>query len=93
MICASRLVEEIGDHTRTLLVLYKSVLTGDLEDGLGESLDIARRDASHGDTAVLGGVNRVFLGQGFHLLRIQAGVGEHADLKQKQIMSVYIYPL
>lgn len=58
--------------------------TGDLEDGLGESLDVAGRDTSDRDTAILGSVDGVFLGQGFHLFRLQTGVGEHADLKKKE---------
>ena len=34
-------------------------LTGNLEDGLGESLDVGGGDTSDGDTAVLGGVDGV----------------------------------
>lgn len=78
-------------------------LTGNLEDGLGESLDVGGGDTSDGDTAVLGGVDGVLekllgtrlekvceyktylLGEGVHLLGLEASVGEHADL---DIMSV-----
>lgn len=34
-------------------------LSGNLEDGLGESLHVAGGDTSNGDTAVLGGVDGV----------------------------------
>lgn len=34
-------------------------LTGNLEDGLGESLDVGGGNTSDGDTAVLGGVDGV----------------------------------
>lgn len=34
-------------------------LTGDLEDGLGESLHVAGGDTGNGDTTVLGGVDGV----------------------------------
>ena len=34
-------------------------LTGDLEDGLGQALDVAGGDTSDGDTAILGGVDGV----------------------------------
>lgn len=36
-----------------------ATLTGNLVDGLGKSLDIARGDPRHGDTAVLGRVDGV----------------------------------
>lgn len=36
-------------------------LTGDLEDGLGESPDVASGDTGDGDTAVLGGVDGVLI--------------------------------
>lgn len=36
--------------------------TGDLEDGLGKTLDVARGDTGHRDTAVLGGVDGVLEG-------------------------------
>lgn len=73
-------------------------LTGNLENGLGESIDVGGGDTSHGDTAVLGGVDGVLekllgtrlekvcecktylLGEGVHLLGLEASVGEHADL-------------
>jgi len=57
-----------------------SRLTGDLEDGLGQALHVAGCDTSDGDTAVLGSVDGVLLGQSIHLLRLQTGEGEHADL-------------
>jgi hypothetical protein len=41
------------------LSLEEINLTGDLEDGLGESADVAGGDTGDGDTAVLGGVDRV----------------------------------
>lgn len=59
---------------------HASRLTGDLEDGLGQTLDVAGRDTSNGDTTVLGGVDGVLLGQSIHLLGLQTGEGEHADL-------------
>lgn len=40
-------------------LLFGGHLAGDLEDGLGESLDVAGGDTSDGDTAVLGGVDGV----------------------------------
>ena len=55
-------------------------LTLHLEDGLGQAADVLARDASDGDTTVLGGVHAVLLGERIHLLGRQAGVGEHADL-------------
>lgn len=36
-------------------------LTGHLEDGLGQSLDVAGGDTSDGNTAVLGGVDGVLI--------------------------------
>jgi hypothetical protein len=41
------------------LSLEEITLTGDLEDGLGESADVAGGDTGDGDTAVLGGVDGV----------------------------------
>jgi hypothetical protein len=58
-------------------------LAGDLVDRLGETLDVGGGDTGNGDTAVLGGVDRVLLGQGIHLLRLQTSVGEHTDLSRK----------
>jgi hypothetical protein len=55
-------------------------LTGHLEDRLGQSLDVSSGDTSDRNTSVLGGVDRVFLGQNVHLLGLQASVGEHANL-------------
>jgi hypothetical protein len=55
-------------------------LTGDLVDGLGKTLDVGRSDTSNGNSAVLGGVDAVLLGQGVHLFRLETSVGEHADL-------------
>lgn len=39
--------------------LFLTDLTGDLEDGLGESLHVAGGDTGDGDTAVLGSVDGV----------------------------------
>lgn len=58
-------------------------LAGDLVDGLSQSLDICSGDTRDGDTAVLGGVDRVLLGQFVHLLGCQAGVCEHTDLEKE----------
>lgn len=55
-------------------------LTLDSIDSLSESLNIARRDTRHRDPAILRGIHRVLLRQHVHLLRVEAGVGEHADL-------------
>lgn len=55
-------------------------LTGDLVDGLGKTLDVSRGDTSNGDSAVLGGIDAVLLCQSVHLLGLETGVGEHADL-------------
>lgn len=55
-------------------------LTGDLVDGLGKTLDVGGSDTGDGNSAVLGSVNTVLLGQGVHLFRLKTGVGEHADL-------------
>lgn len=55
-------------------------LTLDGVDGLCEPLDVVGGDTSNGDTAVLGGVNGVLLGQSRHLLGGEPSVGEHADL-------------
>jgi hypothetical protein len=41
------------------LRVYFTRLTGNLEDGLGQALDVAGGDTSDGDTAVLGGVDGV----------------------------------
>lgn len=51
-------------------------------DRLGQSLDVAGGDAGDRDTAVLGGVDRVLLGQLVHLLSGQASVCEHTDLEE-----------
>lgn len=59
---------------------YFFFLTLDLEDSLGQAADVVAGDTSNGDTAVLGGVDGVLLGQLLHLLGVQASVGEHADL-------------
>lgn len=61
-----------------LLLFYFLAL--DLEDGLGQTADVVTGDTSNGDTAVLGGVDGVLLGQLIHLLGVQASVGEHANL-------------
>lgn len=55
-------------------------LTGDLEDGLGETSDVAGGDTGDTDSAVLGSVYAVLLGQLVHLLRLETGECEHADL-------------
>jgi hypothetical protein len=60
-------------------------LAGDLVDGLSESLDICAGDTRDGDTAVLGGVDGVLLGQFVHLLGGQAGVCEHTDLEEENL--------
>ena len=59
---------------------HASRLTGDLEDGLGQTLDIAGSDTSDGDTTVLGGVDGVLLGQSIHLLGLQTSEGKHTNL-------------
>lgn len=55
-------------------------LTLDLENSFGQTADIVAGDTGNGDTAVLGGVDGVLLGQLVHLLGVQASVGEHANL-------------
>ena len=55
-------------------------LACDLVDRFGQSLHIARRDASHRNTAVFGSVDRVLLSQCVHLCCCEAGVGKHANL-------------
>lgn len=55
-------------------------LTLDLVDSLSQPTNVLARDTSNGDSAVLGSIHAVLLGQLVHLLRGQAGVGEHADL-------------
>lgn len=45
--------------SRLLLASILPHLTGDLEDGLSQALDVAGGDTSDGDTAVLGGVDGV----------------------------------
>ena len=55
-------------------------LTGDLVDGLGKTLDVGGSDTGDGNSAVLGSVNTVLLGQGVHLFRLETSVGEHANL-------------
>lgn len=55
-------------------------LTLDSVDSLSQAANIIAGDSSNRDTAVLGSVDGVLLGQLVHLLRGQASVGEHADL-------------
>lgn len=55
-------------------------LTSDLVDGLCQTLDIARSDTGNTDSAVLGSIHAVLLGQSIHLLRLKTSVGEHANL-------------
>lgn len=60
------------------LILYS--LTSDLVDGLGKALDVAGSDTSNTDSAILGGIHTVLLGQLVHLLGLQASEGEHTNL-------------
>jgi hypothetical protein len=55
-------------------------LTGDLVDGLGKTLDVGRSDTSDRNSAILGSVDTVLLGQGVHLFGLETSVGEHANL-------------
>lgn len=59
----------------------KANLTLDGVDSLSESLDVVRCDTCNRDSAILGGVNRVLLGESGHLLWGQSGIGEHANLR------------
>lgn len=63
-----------------MIVFLFTFLTLDLEDGLGQTADIVASDTGNRDTAILGGVDGVLLGQLVHLLGAQASVGEHANL-------------
>ena len=56
-------------------------LTLDLVDGLGETTDVLAGNTGDTDTAVFGGVDAVLLGELVHARGIEAGVGEHADLR------------
>lgn len=67
-------------HTSSKGKILASALTGDLVDGLGKTLNVGRGDTSNRDSAVLGSVDAVLLGQCVHLLGLETGVGEHADL-------------
>lgn len=69
-----------GPHSFIGRVLFFSNLTGNLEDGLGKTLDVAGGDTSDGNTAVLGSVDGVLLGEGIHLLGLETSEGEHTDL-------------
>lgn len=64
----------------TLLTFPIQRLTSNLEDGLGQALHVASGDTGDGDTAVLGGVDGVLFDESRHLLGLQTGEGEHADL-------------
>lgn len=80
-------VHPVLSHHSSRACVRDVYLAGDLVDGLGQSLDVAGGDARHGDTAVLGGVDRMFLGQLVHLLGSQARVCEHTNLEQKNKVS------
>jgi len=67
-------------HTSSKGKHLNSDLTGNLEDGLGKTLDVGRSDTSDRNSTILGSVDAVLLGQSIHLLRLETGVGEHADL-------------
>jgi len=69
-----------GPHPFIGRVLFSPNLTGNLEDRLGKTLDVARGNTSDGDTAVLGSVDGVLLGEDIHLLGLEASEGEHTDL-------------
>lgn len=63
-------------------------LTGDLVDALSQPANVLTRDTSNGYPAILGSVHARLLGQLGHLLGVQAGVGEHADLVRDVVPAV-----
>jgi hypothetical protein len=67
-------------HSVVYILYKKSSLTLDSEDGLSQVVDVVAGDTGNRDSAVLGEVDGVLFGQLLNLLRLETGVGEHADL-------------